>query len=196
MSEIKLRILAQSLSLFNSKGFAAQSAFDVASALKISPGHLYYHFKGKNEIAFALINGHIEEMRAIANSAKRDIEKNGANIERMWTHVHIFIEEIYDNAFVYRELAFLNAQEKITPQTRILMSILHDFANFALGELQRHKQINMPEEIKDGLCAQLVTGMAFEHIKLKIMAKEEIAPRILVERAAAITMLPLSGFGI
>ena len=46
----KERILAGALRLFNAQGVGGISALDVATALGISPGHLYYHFKGKPEL--------------------------------------------------------------------------------------------------------------------------------------------------
>lgn len=50
------RILIAARTLFNAEGYGALSALDIANALEISPGHLYYHFKGKGEIAAALID--------------------------------------------------------------------------------------------------------------------------------------------
>ncbi len=50
------RILIAASALFNAEGYGALSALDIANALEISPGHLYYHFKGKREIAAALID--------------------------------------------------------------------------------------------------------------------------------------------
>ncbi|MBY6107432.1 TetR/AcrR family transcriptional regulator [Ferrimonas balearica] len=50
------RILDASLTLFNEQGTAAISALSIATALGISPGNLYYHFRGKEEILAALLS--------------------------------------------------------------------------------------------------------------------------------------------
>ena len=50
------RILHVSLLLFNDEGEAQQTAVDISNALGISPGNLYYHFKGKDAIIRALFD--------------------------------------------------------------------------------------------------------------------------------------------
>mgnify|MGYP006189992069 CR=1 FL=1 len=50
------RILEVSLLLFNEEGESGLSSVDIANALEISPGNLYYHFKGKDAI---IDNSHV-----------------------------------------------------------------------------------------------------------------------------------------
>ncbi|MEO1027968.1 MAG: TetR/AcrR family transcriptional regulator, partial [Pseudomonadota bacterium] len=68
------RILSVSLTLFNEEGEADQTALDIANALEISPGNLYYHFRGKDAIIHALFDRFEEEMMIILNGAKTKLE--------------------------------------------------------------------------------------------------------------------------
>ncbi|MGA1343220.1 MAG: TetR/AcrR family transcriptional regulator, partial [Hyphomonas sp.] len=64
------RILEVSLLLFNEEGEGVLSSVDVANALEISPGNLYYHFRGKDAIIRALFDRFEEEMRVILRGSK------------------------------------------------------------------------------------------------------------------------------
>ncbi|MEL8056328.1 MAG: TetR/AcrR family transcriptional regulator, partial [Pseudomonadota bacterium] len=64
------RILSAALDLFNEEGEAEITALDIANALEISPGHLYYHFKGKDALIQALFDNFEEEMRIILQGAQ------------------------------------------------------------------------------------------------------------------------------
>ena len=52
------RVLATSLELFNYHGESSVTSVDIANEMDISPGNLYYHFKGKELIVDALFDIH------------------------------------------------------------------------------------------------------------------------------------------
>jgi AcrR family transcriptional regulator len=64
------RILDASLRLFNERGFQSVPALKIARHLEISPGHLAYHFKTKNEIVMALFPRLENEMRTILSETR------------------------------------------------------------------------------------------------------------------------------
>ena len=99
-SKTKDRILKVSLALFNQEGEANVTSVDIANALEISPGNLYYHFKGKDEIIRELFNAFEDEMHLVLSAP---IEK-ALQIEDNWLYLYIILEEIYDFRFFYRNI--------------------------------------------------------------------------------------------
>lgn len=97
------RILSGSLELFNIEGEDNVAALDVANALEISPGNLYYHFKGKDALIHALFDRFEEEMSLILLGADGRLE----TLEEHWVFLYIILEEIYDFRFFYRSLGNL-----------------------------------------------------------------------------------------
>src|ERR1700749_1429298 len=95
-SATKARILEAAQLLFNEEGVGALSAVDIAAALGISPGHLYYHFKGKAEILAVLAGAYQDEVGLVLDAAVRACRGEGATVETFWTHVHILVEEAWD----------------------------------------------------------------------------------------------------
>ena len=64
-SKTKEKILRTALGLFNNEGESAVSSVDIASVIGISPGNLYYHYKGKDEIIIELFADFEEEIRQV-----------------------------------------------------------------------------------------------------------------------------------
>lgn len=103
----KDRILKGALALFNAEGYGQASALDIATALAISPGHLYYHFKGKPEIALSLLVLHEADMVMILAACEQDVAAATDPRTTLQTFLHIQLEEMEDYRFLYREFASL-----------------------------------------------------------------------------------------
>ncbi|MDX2463034.1 MAG: TetR/AcrR family transcriptional regulator [Porticoccus sp.] len=96
-------ILEVSLVLFNEEGEANLSAVDIANELDISPGNLYYHFKGKEEIVAALY----ERFEAGILVLLEDARDAGDTLERHWLHLYVLLEHIYGHRFFFRNITDL-----------------------------------------------------------------------------------------
>ncbi len=96
----KDRILQYSLQLFNDEGEQNVTPVDIANVLEISPGNLYYHFKGKDPIIHQLFADFEEEFKMVLSAPiTKPLE-----LSDNWVYFYILFEEIADFRFFYRNL--------------------------------------------------------------------------------------------
>lgn len=197
----KERILRTARQLFNQEGYATLSAVDIAHAIDISPGNLYYHYKGKAVIAAVLIEQHLEEIEQIDRTARRDMTESGATLERLWLHVQIMLEEIDDVSFLWRESAVLSVSEPaLSPLISRACGALDRFAQAMIDALVTAGTLGLSPEARDGVIGQLAMALAFQLTWLDLapgggqVIPEKARPRARLERAAALVLLPLTGF--
>lgn len=95
------RILLVSLELFNQESEQSVTTVDIANELDISPGNLYYHFKGKESIIDALYSEYETELFALlAQSLEKDM-----TVEEHWLFLYVLFEEVYKFRFFYLNAA-------------------------------------------------------------------------------------------
>jgi AcrR family transcriptional regulator len=152
------RILEVSLLLFNEEGESTLSSVDIANALEISPGNLYYHFKGKDAVIRALFARFEEEMRVILRGSKGGL----ASIEDNWVYVYILLEEIYDFRFFYRDLAGLLARyPDLAIRFRSLVAAKRQTISQFLSDLEKLGLLSIDPRLRDPLTDQILTTLTF-----------------------------------
>lgn len=186
------RILAAALDLFNDEGVGGQSALDIASAMGISAGHLYYHFKGKPEILAGLMARHREEIDLVAAALRGAAAGPDLNLETLWTHVHILVEETWDARFFWREPALAGTVPDLAEDARHILKTIRSAVRETLAVLTDRQLLQASPEILDGIADQITTGIAFQTSVLTLEATPG-SPRELIARAAAQIMLPMAG---
>lgn len=99
------RILVTSLELFNTEGEQNTTTIDIAHEMDISPGNLYYHFKGKDDIITELFN---QFDVALDTTLRAPLEKplgqEPGEMEDNWYYLHVLLEEMYHYRFLYQSL--------------------------------------------------------------------------------------------
>jgi AcrR family transcriptional regulator len=99
------RILETSLRLFNDEGEAHTTTIDIAAELDISPGNLYYHFKGKDQIIAELFNQfELAVAQILAAPLEQPLEERGGGLEDNWYFLYVVLEELYLYRFLYHNL--------------------------------------------------------------------------------------------
>ncbi len=111
-------ILLVSLELFNNEGESNLSAVDIANELDISPGNLYYHFKGKDELVTELY----QRFEVGVESLLQEGLQAKSSLEEYWLHLYVLLEHIYNYRFFFRNISdLLQKYQSIEPRFRRLM---------------------------------------------------------------------------
>lgn len=63
----KQRILDAATELFHQRSYAEITLYDVADAIDLKQGHVYYHFKTIRELGLAVLHSHHNEVKSILN---------------------------------------------------------------------------------------------------------------------------------
>ena len=87
------RIIQVSLELFNNEGEPNVTTVDISNEMNISPGNLYYHFRGKEELVGELFARFYEQFNVIL----REQGQNGLSIADYWVYVVVVFEHIDAN---------------------------------------------------------------------------------------------------
>ena len=103
MSKTKNRIIDTALLLFNEHGTRAISTNHIADACSMSPGNLYYHFKNKEQIIFALFQRMIQSWDDTVKSSALTIPVQ----ELLDTQLKKTFHFVWQYRFIHRELAAL-----------------------------------------------------------------------------------------
>ena len=99
------RILVTSLALFNEEGEAHSTTIDIANELDISPGNLYYHFKGKDPIIAELFHQYeVALSGTLAAPIESPLGSERGQVEDNWYFLYVVLEEMYQYRFFYHNL--------------------------------------------------------------------------------------------
>ncbi len=172
------RILQVSLDLFNEEGEATQSAVDIANALEMSPGNLYYHFKGKDAIIKALFDDFEHEMRIILRGSRGKI----TSIEDNWIYNYIILEEIYDFRFFYRNLGELLARyPDLAIRFRALLAEKRQTITSLLEGLDQRGVLFLGPRMSEVICDQILSALTF-WLSLDVIEGRKAEPSTLIHK--------------
>lgn len=172
------RILSESLRLFNEEGEPEQSAVDVANALGMSPGNLYYHFKGKDAIIRALFEAFEEEMRVILRGSRGRI----TSIEDNWVYIYIILEEIYDFRFFYRGLsALLDRHPDLAVRFRALLAEMRDAVEDNLESLEKAGALKIDARLRPVVVDQIISTLTF-WLSRDVVSANALEPANLIDK--------------
>ncbi|HIF9344117.1 TetR/AcrR family transcriptional regulator [Photobacterium damselae] len=102
------RILAVSLDLFNRHGVSQVSTLIIATEMGISPGNLYYHFRGKEEIISTMIS----DLQHAITQLGAEYPNQVKEFDDYWPFMHTVMALFTHYRFLFRNLDNLNSQDQ------------------------------------------------------------------------------------
>ena len=184
MMKTRDRILQCSLEMFSQYGHVKVSTVEIANALEISPGNLYYHFNGKEQLLTELFY----EYEAAINKLMSFYEEDVQAFEDYWAYLNVYVGLIQQYSFFYRDMKVIFDENKLLK--RRFMRLVHNHHSFflkMLTSLNERSEIKMTEaqqsSMADTICLiatnSLDTQLAEEDYDLKAIT-QRIVLRIIM----------------
>ena len=147
------KILQASLLLFNEEGEPNVTTVDIANELEISPGNLYYHFKGKEVIIDLLFSRFEEGFTEILHAPiKKELK-----VEDSWYYLHVIFEEIYQYRFIYHNVNDLLFRYPVLGKKfRRLLNLKYQTAKTVISSLHDANILVMDKKDIDILVSNVV----------------------------------------
>ncbi len=98
--DTRRRITETCLRLFNEAGEPAVSTNQIADAVDISPGNLYYHFRRKSDIVTDLFDLYRHRITPLLEVPEEAV----LHVDDAWLLLHLMFETVWDYRFIYRDL--------------------------------------------------------------------------------------------
>ncbi|GLP95888.1 TetR/AcrR family transcriptional regulator [Paraferrimonas sedimenticola] len=149
----KLKILEMARLSFNELGLSQVSCLMIATELEISPGNLYYHFGGKEELISALLN---ECELALAKLIAR-FEAEAKDAEAVLPFVHSVLRVCLHYQFVFRDQEYFRHQSSSDKRKWLsLIKKLKGFSQDCIERLSRSGHLKLSQEKGDLLAENMM----------------------------------------
>lgn len=164
------RILDTSLRLFNDEGEAHTTTVDIADELDISPGNLYYHFKGKDQIIAELfLQFELAVSQTLNAPLEQPLHERKGRIEDNWYFLYVVLEELYLYRFFYHNLDdLLRRYPKLVRGFRRIIAQKRAALAAIIGSLFEQSVISLPriqmEALVENMTLQLTYWLSYDRL--------------------------------
>jgi len=189
-SKTKEKILRTALGLFNNEGESAVSSVDIASVMGISPGNLYYHYKGKDEIITALFDDFEEEIRLVLSAPINEPLK----LEDNWVYLYIIFEEIYDFRFFYKNMSELLIRvPELKPRFRRILALKEQTALSMLVTMEETGSMEFVGAERAALAVRLAQHFTF-WLQYHDLRTGNETPKNLIDQGVFATLIQITPY--
>lgn len=160
------RILQCALELFNEHGEPNVTTLDIANELDISPGNLYYHFRGKEALLEELLADFLDQTHGLLHLESR---AGQLEPEDYWLFLHLLFESIITYRFLFQDLSNLIGRYTIIARSmRQWVDALRSTLNRLLLDLHEQQRLlcDAPalERLLDALCQTVLFWLDYQRV--------------------------------
>ncbi|MEM0954494.1 MAG: TetR/AcrR family transcriptional regulator [Pseudomonadota bacterium] len=172
------RILHMSLALFNEEGETHTTTVDISNELDISPGNLYYHFRGKDVIIAELFEQYERGLSEILSAPLN----RPLSVEDNWFYLYVVFEEMYNYRFLYRNLSdLLDRYPDLKKRFRRLLKLKRAAIAAVWETLSREAVVSTTEDeataLVDNMVLLLNYWLNYDHLQ-----HDERAPALIIHQ--------------
>lgn len=172
------KILVASLVLFNTEGEPNVTTVDIANELDISPGNLYYHFKGKEQI----INELFEVFESEITDILRAPSENVISAEDAWFYVYVVFEQLWNHRYFYRNLDdILQRYPTINKRFMRLVKLKKAGATTILKDLREHGVISIDDDEIDRLSDTITLYLTY-WLNYSQLTRQEMPEQLMMHK--------------
>jgi AcrR family transcriptional regulator len=178
------RILVSALGLFNRFGEPNVATTMVAADLGISPGNLYYHYPGKEDIVQHLFGAYQHDLQALLPAAQ-DVK----DLEDAWFFLHSLFELVWRYRFLYRDLNDLLSKYRLLEQAlKQVLADKHDAFLLLLNSLSDEGWLTQNPTERESTATQMLViltwWLSYEYVRNPRHALEDAHAQGGVSRGA------------
>jgi AcrR family transcriptional regulator len=130
-SRKRVQILTSAAAAFRRRGYHGASVEEIADALEMTKGNLYYYFKNKEEILFACHQYSLDLLLATLSEVETSSDTPDRKLRRLiQAFVHMILDELHGTAL------FLDLQALSKPHLRIIIRRRDEFDRGLRGILR------------------------------------------------------------
>ncbi|MBD2857689.1 TetR/AcrR family transcriptional regulator [Spongiibacter sp. KMU-158] len=172
------KILLTSLNLFNSEGEPNVTTVDIANELDISPGNLYYHFHGKEQIITELYKGFELEFTEILEAPLDKV----LNPQDSWFYLYIVFEQVFNHRYFYHNLNdILQRYPDIKKRFLKLLELKRDAARAIADQLIEAEILEISEGGVEHLCDNVALNLTF-WLNYNQLRQQEASNEVLIHQ--------------
>jgi AcrR family transcriptional regulator len=182
------RILLTATQLFNEHGERNVTASDIALELDISPGNLYYHYKGKDAVLSSLFAQCYRELAGTlaAPILEEAFLEDGNPLERSWLFLTVLMEVMYQCRFLYLNQSDLMQRypEIDRGMTRLLSlkrQATKQLATTLLASVDIGAHPQRLDHVADSMAMTLMYWLSFEQLARSLQTQQQTIHRAVLQ---------------